>query len=319
MVTLQGIFYSGVTILIVTLLALHIVTYMDAVRSQGEQVTVRIRANELGNFVDSMALDMPRVIDISTRRALIAAINEVDLQGVGLDDAQYCLHELVMNGTIYGTSSYWLNASTVYDWADRIAVLGANKGLTVNFTFGNFDIVPYDSFSLHASLDWSVNVSDNVGTMKVFRTYTTSVLISIANLEDPLYPLHTRGLANNIIVPANFTVTNVTTLDRMILDSVYINSSLGPSFMDRLEDNLVVPSKYNLMTENQIGLESIVNIQNLINAGVDIDENQTDVDHLYFGELEMRGYAVNGSAYDWLRIDVEHAEAYGVNGSLIME
>ncbi|RLG18254.1 hypothetical protein DRN67_04360 [Candidatus Micrarchaeota archaeon] len=314
---MQGIFYSGITILLVTLIALHVVSYMEAVRSQGEQMTVRIRTNELGNFVDSMALDMPRVVDISTRRALVAAINEVDLRGAGLDDAQLRLQELVMNGTIYGLPSYWLNASTVPDWADRVAGIGANKGFTVNFTFESFEVLPEDSFSVRAVLNWEVNVSDSVEEMSVYRSYETSVRVPITALEDPFYPLHTRGLAHNKIIPANFTVINVTLLDRMITERVYLNSSEGPSFLDRLEDNFVVPSKYNGMTDNQIGLESIVNIQEFINYGVEIIQNKTNVDYIYFSDINMTGYPVNGSAYTWLRIDPESAQRYGVNGSLI--
>jgi len=317
MASMSGIFFSGATVIIVALIALHIVSYMEAVRSQGEQVTVRIRANEMGNFIDSISLDMPRAVDIATKRALVAAINEVDLRGAGLDDAQLRLRELVMNGTIYGQDSYWLNASTVPEWADRVGMIGANKGFTVNFTFGSFDVVPEDSFTLRANLAWEVNVTDDIVQMGVRRAYNTSMLIPITNLDDPLYPIHTRGLANRKIVAANFSVHNATTLDALVAGSLYLNNSDAPSFLDRLEDNLIVPSKYNLMTENQIGIESIVNVQDLINYGLEVDQNKTAVDHVYFSTIFMQGYRINGSTYEWLRIDGEHADMYGIGDLLL--
>ncbi|MFA6035661.1 MAG: hypothetical protein WC759_01765 [Candidatus Micrarchaeia archaeon] len=316
MVSLQGIFYSGAVVVIITLIAFHIISYMDSVRSQGEQVTVLIRANEMGNFIDSISLDMPRAVDIATKRALVAGINEVDLRGSGLDDAQLRLRELVMNGTIYGSDSYWLNASTVPEWSERVQVIGGNKGFDVNFSFSSFAVSPYDSFHLRADLEWSVNLSDRLVSMSVRRSYNTTVLIPIANLDDPLYPMHTRGLANRKVVPANFTSYNLTTLDTIVANSLYVNSSDGPSFMDRLEDNLIVPSKYNLMTSSQIGLASIVNVQDLINYGLEVDENQTSVDYVYFGTIPVQGYPVNGSSYAWLRLNDEQAQFYGVNGSL---
>ena len=41
------------------------------------------------------------------------------------------------------------------------------------------------------------------------------------------------------------------------------------------------------------------------------------VDHLYFSTLNLTGSRINGSIHDWFKIDVQHAQAYGVDGLLV--
>jgi hypothetical protein len=317
MVNVPGIFYSGAVALVVIVLAFHIIAYMDSVRAQSEAVSVRIRTHELASFIDAISLDMPRAVDISSRRALVAAINEVDVRGEGLDDAQMRLRELVLNGTIYGVKSYWLNASTVPNWAERVQQLGANRGFLTNITLYEFSIDPVDSFNLVARMRWSANVTEATGSMSVYRNYNTTVVLPITSFDDPLYTLRTQGLAKRKIAASNYTSYNLTYFDDIVTNGLYVNRSESPSFLDRLENNLVVPSKYNLMTPNQIGLESIVDIVELANLDLPVSLNQTMVDYLYFGDLNITSYAVNGSVHDWVRIDVEHAEFYGIDGLLV--
>ncbi|VVC04700.1 Uncharacterised protein [Candidatus Burarchaeum australiense] len=317
MVNVPGIFYSGAVAIIVVVLALHLVSYMDAVRTQSEAVSIRIRTNELANFMEAITLDMPRAVDISSRRALVAAINEVDVRGSGLDDAQFRLYELVINGTIYGIPSYWMNASTVPNWAQRVEQIGATRGFITNISLEEFSILPYDSFDLMAHMQWSVNVTESTGKMSVHRYYNTTVIIPITGFDDPLYTLQTHGLAKRKIIRSNFTTYNLTYFDIVVGEGLYVNRSEAPSFLDRLENNLVVPSKYNLQTGSQIGLESVVNVVELANYDIAVNLNQTMIDHLYFGDVNITSYAVNGSEYDWVRIDQEHADFYNLGGLLV--
>src|SRR3989338_1270520 len=123
MAGIQSILFSGTVIILVSLLALHIMSYMDAVRTEGAQVALRIRAGEMASLLESVELDMPRALDISARRALLSAVSEVDVRGAGLDDSLLRLHELMLNGTIYGAPALWMNDSTISTWIDRVGVI----------------------------------------------------------------------------------------------------------------------------------------------------------------------------------------------------
>ena len=317
MPTIQSVFYSGAIIMLVSLLAFHIISYVDSTRTEGAQVALRMRSGELANLLNAIELDMPRALDISTKRAVLSAINDVDLRGIGLDDATVRMHELILNGTIYDDDALWMNESTLPDWIVRVDALASARGFIINISIEEFLVSQYDSFNIRSHLRWNITVNDSVGSMTVSRNLTTDVLIPIIKFEDPLHLLGTRGLVHRSIYRSNFTVHNVTTLDSAISGGYYFNTSEGPSFMDRLEGNLHLSQKYVDLSDNQIGLETFVNLLDLYSSGMEVRTNQTMVDHLYFNETNITGFEINGSAYVWLRIDQQHAETYGVNGSLI--
>ena len=317
MVSLQGIFYSGTAIILVTLMAVHIISYVDAVRTEGAHAALRMRTSELSNLLESAELDMPRVVEISSKRALVSAVNEVDLRGAGLDDATVRMRELMLNGTIYGAPAIWMNESHIPAWTARVASLVSKRGFLVNITLEELTVEPYDSFRLISRLRWNITASDSVGSIRVARNLTTEVLVPLEGVEDPLYLLGSRGLAHRNVYAATFLVHNRSTLDDAISSGYYMNSSEAPSFLDRLENNLIVPSKYNDMTPAQIGLETFVSLPELYSAGVDVRPNQTMIDHLYFGETNITGFRVNGSVHDWFRLEQTHADKYGVGDLLL--
>ena len=276
-----------------------------------------MRASALANLLESTELDMPRALDISTRRALLSAVNEVDLRGVGLDDSVVRLRELMLNGTIYGSNALWMNDSTLPEWIDRVSVIASKRGFSLNMTVEELTIEPYDSFTIRSRLRWNITVNDSVGSMTVARNLTAEVLVPLRGTEDPMYLLGTRGLAHRSIYSANFTVLDLSSLDNAISGGYYMNTSDAPSFLGRLEGSLTPLQKYLDMAEGQIGMETFVNLPELYSAGVDVKANHTMVDHLYFGDINITGLAINGSIHDWFRIDEGHAETYGVDGLLI--
>ncbi|MEW6329206.1 MAG: hypothetical protein AB1468_03760, partial [Candidatus Micrarchaeota archaeon] len=100
---MTGLFFSMMTIALVTVLLLYTYNYLDALAEQGRESAITVRAIELGNFADSISLDFPRVLEISAKRSLYAAIDYIDTNGVPLDDAHLRLVELIKNGTLYGS------------------------------------------------------------------------------------------------------------------------------------------------------------------------------------------------------------------------
>jgi len=99
--------------------------------------------------------------------------------------------------------------------------------------------------------------------------------------------------------------------DKAVEEGFYMPSSDGAGFLDRLEGRLQGSGKYNTTNETT-GLESIVFIPTLQANGFIIRDNQTTVDYLYFDASSNPGYRVNQTQYNWLRMDIEHANTYNI-------
>ena len=90
---MKGILYSTmITLIIIPILAL-IIFYSQS--SQVRSIDTDIRANELEYFTQSIELDLIRFVGISGKRALIAAVSHIVINGTGLDDASIRLKEMM--------------------------------------------------------------------------------------------------------------------------------------------------------------------------------------------------------------------------------
>jgi hypothetical protein len=93
---------------------------------------------------------------------------------------------------------------------------------------------------------------------------------------------------------------------------MYISSSDGASFFDRLEGRLLASDGYKALSSYTIGIESIVYQPELTAFGIEPKTTQTYVDYLYFNQSAIGGYRVNNSQVSWLKIDPSHAALYSV-------
>ncbi|MBI5224666.1 hypothetical protein HY989_02255 [Candidatus Micrarchaeota archaeon] len=309
----RGIIYSLITLMLVLPLLVYLMAYVDTSAARDEVAVLKIRGIELSNYVHSINEDVPRIFKITASRALIAAVNEIDINGTPLDDANMRITELMVNSTIYGQNSSFMNGSTLTGWASRMSNLGTKYGLMTNISFLNVSVKPYDSFTLEFSMVLFVNSTDSDGTVTIARYYNESYFLSLDGFEDFLYSLNTKGFAKRIIHQYPGYVANVSDVDSLTSTGYYLNSTLGPSYLDRMEGKLFQQSKYVSQTNRQIGLESIVDIQKLLQVGQTISANQTDVDYQYFNSTFIQGCAVVGSSTSWLKLDATHATQYGVS------
>jgi hypothetical protein len=72
-------------------------------------------------------------------------------------------------------------------------------------------IKPYDSFNLLIEGEVNINITDLQDVASLSRTTQVNSIIPIEELEDPLYPLQTGGIASNLIRKSDFH-GNFTTL-----------------------------------------------------------------------------------------------------------
>ena len=296
-------------------LLVYLMVYVDTSVSRDEVVVLKIRGIELSNYIHSINEDVPRIFKITASRALISAVNEIDINGTPLDDANLRITELMLNSTIYGQNSSFMNGSTLTDWAGRMIKLGTKYGLMTNISFLNVNVKPYDSFTLEFSMILFVNSTDSDGTVTIARYYNESYLLSLDGFEDFLYSINTNGFVKRIIHQYPGYVANTSDVDYLVSTGYYLNSTLGPSYLDRMEGKTFQQVKYSSQTIRQIGMESIVDIQRLLQVGLTVSSNQSDVDYEYFNTTTIAGCAVVGSSNSWLKLDIDHAAQYGVTTS----
>ena len=300
---MKGVFYSVMALMLLLPIVSYLVLYSDIIKSENEELAQRITGEKLASFSKSIDIDLEKALNIYARRSIGNAVAYIETNGTLIDNSNLRLKELFTNSTIYGSAAP-LNSS-IYEWRDKIIIRGRQLGFDTTVNFTNIYFAPYDSFNV--ALNVSVIVNITAGDTTVYRNYNETVIVSIEDYEDPLYALNTNGLVKNIIKKSSFSVTNATHLDNLTLKKLYLSSSDGPSFFDRLEGRLTASS-----TSNAIGLESIVYQPDLLAFGITPKSGQSYVDYLYFNNSVITGYPVNNSAISWLRIDNTHANLYGV-------
>ncbi|MFP4045779.1 MAG: hypothetical protein ACLFS3_01845 [Candidatus Aenigmatarchaeota archaeon] len=104
----------------------------------------------------------------------------------------------------------------------------------------------------------------------------------------------------------NSEVWEIENLYRNWRESYYI-SGQGPSFLDRLENNLTnsYPGK---------GLTLLIKKEDLEDADITI-EDRSNLDHIYFSDESLNNYKVKGMPTSFL-INEEHREELGLNNDL---
>lgn len=200
--------------IIVVIIALTLVSFIALQRSvayrQREKLFVEARINDINNLYESAVRDVNKALEIITRRAIATCISYVITEGEGLDQADFRIEELVLNGTLYGNPKALMENSTLPDWINRIEQVGNVKGYDIDLVFYDFKIKPYDSWNLLIESKLTINITDQQGVASIIRNVDIEKKVPITGFEDPIYSLNTNGRATNIIsktpYDGNFTI-----------------------------------------------------------------------------------------------------------------
>ena len=399
---MKGIFYS-VMIALVLIPILSLVVFHSQIKA--ENVDISIRANELNYFIGSMETDLNKFAEIGGKRALISAVSEVVTIGANLEDAQAAIAEMVEYGTMNGNPAPLVDTNNLQIWEDDVKTIAQNSGFDLNFTTLGIGVTQNSSFEILLTINLTFNISDTDANMGIVRNVTGTSIISIENIEDPLFPLKSYGRVTRLIVKSNSSketeylvqgtnssgfvsgnafVINSTDLTTsyptmiLVTDTVagkeaiaagfkgvvsegdtlippeiwgkaitgasgarqnianntkiyldettrkvwdlgnltsdlnngyYHNSSVGASFLDRLEGNTTLSPKY------KYGLETFINLEEFSIAGVPVATTKSCLDHRYWNDID--GSAIRNGNYDpvfnWFKIDTSYADDYGID------
>ncbi|NIM47570.1 MAG: hypothetical protein GTN40_05450 [Candidatus Aenigmarchaeota archaeon] len=266
---MRGLLYSIMAALIIIPLFSIIFFYSQIGQ---ENIDISIRANELKYFVDSIEADLNRFMEITGKRALISAVSNITVSGIPLDDAQIRLRELIENGTLKGAPSPLVDTDNLNTWEGKIGTLASNSGFYLTFEVLEMNVTQNDSFNILFEIKGFVNISDLNAKMGVIRNITATSIVSIDNIEDPLFPLNTLGRVFRVIRYYNFTNyakdivqgTNAS-LTSVSGNATIINSSdLTVSDADKiLVTDIIADSKIGII----IGFKGVVAESDYVPAG----------------------------------------------------
>jgi len=304
---MRGFFYSIIAFLLVTPLIMLTISELSSYETRSGSLTTKIIGDKLISYAKSIENDLPRSNSIMSKRALAQSIIYIETTGQPLNDSVSALRELMINGTIYGNGSS--TDFTVSSWAAQIEAKGRQYGFETYVNVVNISFSEADSYNISAKTAILVNVSYPAAKMYLYRVYNATTIINLMDFNDPLYTLKTNGVIKRSIKPAPSNISGASSLDTAIAEGYYMQSQNGPSFLDRLEGRVTASGRYNTSAS---GLESVVYLPVLQANGFSINESQSDVDYLYFSGSSYPGYAVNQSAYSWLKIDTTHAAEYNL-------
>ena len=303
---MKGIFYSTITVLFVLPMLFFASVYLDSLKTSGEGAIAKAVGDKLLSFSRSVDSDLPRAMDIIVKRSVGANVDYIEVHGQPLDNAKSRIAESMINGTVFGNSTN-LNNFTITIWANIISMKGSSYGLASNVSVISTDITPLDSYHIGVGMVISANISEPKSETSLYRIYNTTIAVSIEGQIDPLYLLNTNGLLKRAIQAPNITVYGAANVDSAVARAYYMQSDAGPTFFDRLEGRL--SNSYN---QTGIGLEAFVYLPELQANGLPVKTDQSSIDYIYFNPSSITGQAVNGSAYNWLRLNSQQAAKYGV-------
>jgi len=312
-----------ILVFVLIFLLMVISIQQSMITSYSSQKVIENRVTSMLEFHNSIVLDSQKSVSIIGKRAISAATNYIVASGKPLSAANVTIVELISSGTINGVSQALMNGSTINDWQNSVTGVGAVEGFDVKVNVSNITVQPEDSFDLLVTFTITDNISDSISQANLSKSSLEYSIVNIVNSEDPLYPLNTYGRIVSIIQTSphwmNYSNTDPTNLLDDYTNSYYHPSLYGASFLDRLEGQYTVQSKY--AKNVPIGLERFVNKDTINSVGLSTSTSLTNIDYLYFAGSSVAAYNVTGMPSNF-RIDNQttinsytHLQIYNVTVS----
>ena len=292
----KGYFFSLTVIILLGLIATYAATH-DAPRYQDRAGVTATRLVEAEDLLDAIEQDSRTALRVASYRAFLT-LHEAVLSEEGyVDDLEATFERLVTNGTIAGRNQSMLNATTINDWQAQTARVARHLHFTL--TYGEADITAYQENPWHVTveLDTTLHLKDARTDAQWDIPLNTTAEVPIEGLHDPLYTVGTQQRYTRRITPA----PRGASADDLIHDRLYINSTRGPSYLQRLQGDI---------TGSEHGIESLVNVTRLI--AVNAEGYGSIIDWHYLDQPRPADCAVSPSLPGWAIINTTRPERFGV-------
>ena len=195
----KGVFFSFIMVFLTVTITTLVAIQNSLISSRREEIFIESRINSMNNLYESIVRDIQKSLEIIAIRAMAVAFMNVSASGQVLPNANESLKQLILYGTLDGSPMSLMENATFLEWISKIKEVSELKGFSTDINVNSMTIKPYDSFNLEIETNISINITDEQGVASLNKFTIIDSLVDIENLEDPLYPLKTEGLGNNII------------------------------------------------------------------------------------------------------------------------
>ena len=238
------------TILAIALLSLFLISYtiQFAVESR-ESVNKRIKT--LNNFVFSVEEDLPRQLYVSGFRVIFLLEKNIADTGSYINDLNNTIDELFFNGTISGVSQPLMKGANFSGIENSFNRKASKINAKIYFSDSSLAVIQEDPWNVKFDLTTNFVIEDLGGLALWNKIAVVTTSVHIGNFDDPVYIKN--GLVNKINeTPYDIPIGN--NLQSHVGNSYYINTTISPNFLNRLEGRL------NVQSPN--GIESLVDKTN---------------------------------------------------------
>jgi hypothetical protein len=187
----KGQTYSLVAVLITVPLLFYLSYYLATTQEIKSIDIEKTVSDQLHQMEKSTQRDFEKAMEISVKRALLAATSDVIKNGVSISNAEAAIWELVTNGTLYGNATFIMYNNTISEWRQK--VIDLNPGYHLNISFYDTDIRSHTGFDVILSARLTTNVSDMLNIARIDKETDKEVFVPIEGTEDPTFPMNTIG------------------------------------------------------------------------------------------------------------------------------
>ena len=300
----RGIFFTVAAITLSVVIILSFSVYTEY-RLKEKMNIIETRIITMNNFIKDIEEDLQKGVYIASFRALLSMSQYTTSNGTFIDDVEETFNELFLDGTMNSQEVSLMTDSTFTDWVEKIQQEADKIDIIANFTVNEVTISQEQPWRIKVNADIDMEVKDKKQTSSWSINKDIKTNISIVGLEDPLYVINSYGRVINTIRISPFEHfvigSNIDNLLVQINESYYITTNMSPTFLMRLEGNLV---------SSEIGIESLVNLQEFKDQGL-TTKDRSAVDYIYFGNQTTINRRINNTP-SWFKLDEEHLSVYGV-------
>ncbi|MFA5856025.1 MAG: hypothetical protein WC867_01605 [Candidatus Pacearchaeota archaeon] len=302
----KGMFFTIISIIILSIFVLGYGIYSLS----ENQTSINRRIETMNSFVYSVEQDLPRQLYITGFRVIFLSEKRIIETGVPITNFSNTFMEAFYNGTINGEIQPLMAGATIGDLKNQLSNISRIMNLNGTFNPKRIIVSQEDSWNIKINMETELYINDlgNLASWNNTKNFTT--YIPIENFEDPLYRLYSAGIAFNKIYRSPYQPfvngNDVSNLTKHVEGFYYINSTISPSFIDRLEGR-IVSSPY--------GIESLVDSQKLSSQGIPIKDTSV-VDYLYLPSNMTSKNNILGMP-GWFKLDGSHLEIYNVTGLVV--
>lgn len=182
---------------------LMVINYLDLRGGVGWSRVDKIVADQLTQFEHNIEADLQKAMEIIAKNALLSASDYVVGQGAPVANSTLAIENLINCGTVDcqpGSVPLPLMINnTLGIWTDRFEARAPESGFSLDISYSNVRVRPYDSFHMHMSVEFTVLLESRTNTSRIYRTVEKNATVAYYNLEDPAFALNSMLFVRHLV------------------------------------------------------------------------------------------------------------------------